>query len=333
VHRLILFTLLGLFVIVGHRCFAQIPETNPNYNSLNDWQIGENVRLGFASDSIFTLNGFLSGGLQRADTVTKTLTIRPTFTKDVLGRDTFYCAKAPFDSAQDDFTLTLQAPPNMHCVHWNEEEPNLDESLGPIVNYDHFHSDTLHVDTAGTYIVKLTNKTFCQMWDTITIKEAPNPNKPNIQRNGQEIESSTVAAKYNWYLDGKLKYQTQIQTQIPDSNGYWQVQLISQYGCESELSDSFLVGFASIDDLGFRTYDLRFSIYPNPSDGNVTIKVPKDGVYQIQITDMNEKLVYSSNQNLHLTLEFAFELARGNYIITLTDENGQSGSEPITINR
>ena len=294
-------------------------------NNTTEVRQGKNVNYTFPqADSLENKYevSHIASTATRSDTVTKTLTIRPKWEQDVLGRDTFYCTGASIN-------LNLIAPPNMHCVHWNGEEPNLDESLGAIVDYDHFHTDTLRVDTAGTYIVKLTNKTFCQAWDTITISEIPNPNKPNIQRKGQEIESNTVAAKYTWYLDGKLKFQTKNQTQIPNSNGYWQVQLVSEYGCESELSDSFYVGFASIRDVRLEMLDFR--LYPNPSDGKVTIEVPKKGVYKIVVTDLQGKVIYSEKQLLSLSFELEFEFAKGNYIITLIDENGQVGSKQMEV--
>jgi hypothetical protein len=259
----------------------------------------------------------------RADTVTKTLTIRPKWQNDVLGRDTFYCTG-------DSIKLTLQAPQDMHCVHWNEEEPNLDEALGPIVDYDHFHTDSLLVDTAGTYIVKVTNKTFCQMWDTIRVTEKPNPQQPNIQRISQELESTIAAAEYRWYYEGRPKFQNEISKIQPDSNGYWQVQLVSEFGCESELSDSLLVGFASVPSIK-ATNALSFKVYPNPSDGNISIKVPKQGEYNIQITDLNGKVVYTTKHNLNLSFEFEFVFAKGTYIVTLTDEEGNTGSKQIVV--
>jgi hypothetical protein len=217
-------------------------------------------------------------------------------------------------------------------VHWNEEEPNLDEALGPIVDYDHFHTDSLLVDTAGTYIVKVTNKTFCQMWDTIRVTEKPNPQKPNIQRISQELESTIAAAEYRWYYEGRPKFQNENSKIQPDSNGYWQVQLVSEFGCESELSDSLLVGFASIPSIK-ATNALSFNVYPNPSDGNISIKVPKQGEYNIQITDLNGKVVYTTKHNLNLSFEFefVFVFAKGTYIITLTDEEGNTGSKQIVV--
>jgi PKD repeat protein len=299
---------------------------------------------GSVSDSLFTKHckytfpdtgkwevSHIASTATRRDTVTKTLTIRPKWKNDVLGKDTFYCTG-------ESINLTLQAPIDMHCIHWNDEEPNLDESLGPIVDYDHFHIDTLLVDTAGTYIVKLTNKTFCQMWDTIAIREEASPSKSVINRSGHFIESSIVAAEYRWYFNGSLKNTTTDSKLTPDSNGYWQVQLISEYGCESELSDSFNVGFAGIDKR-YETLDLRFEIYPNPSDGNITIAVPKEGEYQIKLSTIGGQLVSRGGTdfqselyrsvNKHITLNT--NLPKGTYIITLTDEDGNTGSEKIEV--
>jgi len=274
----------------------------------------------------------------RADTVSKTLTIRPKWKNNLLGRDTFYCL--PFDSGQGDssaradFTLTLKAPADMHCVHWNGEEPNLDDALGLIVDYGHFHTDTLQVDTAGKYIVKLTNKTFCQMYDTITVSEVPNPQKPSIQRNGQELESSITAAEYRWYFNGNLTLTTINSQLIPDSNGYWQVQLISEYGCESQLSDSFNVGFASLKPLNPKP--LSFKIYPNPSDGHISIEVPKEGQYNLTLSTIGGQLVRLSDspqgelyRSVNKRIEFELNLANGTYILTLTDEDGKTGSKKI----
>jgi PKD repeat protein len=291
---------------------------------------------GSVSDSLFTKHckytfpdtgkwevSHIASTATRSDTVTKTLTIRPQWQQDALGKDTFYCTG-------DSINLTLQAPIDMHCIHWNDEEPNLDESLGEILDYDHFHIDTLLVDTAGTYIVKLTNKTFCQMWDTITIREEASPSKSVINRSGRQLESSIVAAEYRWYFNGSLKNTTTESKLTPDSNGYWQVKLVSEFGCESELSDSFNVGFAGIDKR-YETLDLRFEIYPNPSDGNITIAVPKGGDYQVLIYDMTGKLIYNTSQSLSLIFELELELVSGTYIITLTDDSGHKGSQKIEV--
>jgi hypothetical protein len=293
--------------------------------SYRDSKLTKNCVYQFADTGKWQVS-HIAWNASRADTVTKTLTIRPKWEKDVLGKDTFYCKG-------NKASITLKAPVDMHCVHWGDngpvEEPNLDETLGPIIDYDHFHTDTFLADTAGTYIVKLTNKTFCQMWDTITVSEFPNPQKPSIQRNDQELESSIIATEYRWYFNGSLKLTTNNSQLIPDSNGYWQVQLVSEYGCESALSDSFLVGFASVEEL--KPQALAFKVYPNPSDGRISIDVPKEGEYKILVADLNGKLVYSTLKNLSLLSEFELDLPNGTYIITITDDGGRMGSEKVEV--
>jgi PKD repeat protein len=274
----------------------------------------------------------------RADTVTKTLTIRPKWQKDVLGRDTFYCAGSKAN-------LVLQAPTDMHCVHWNGEEPNLDESLGPIVDYDHFHTNTFGVDTAGTYIVKLTNKTFCQMYDTIVVAEKPRPNKSVVSRLGNLLICDLVANKYRWYYNGALQQTTDSNFLDPNQNGNWQVQLVSKFGCEGELSDSMLVDFASIDPRLQDTGKLTFKIYPNPSSGKFTIELAKDGIYTIQLFENGGRLVSLSAdpkggvskteqgkvRSINKQIVLNLSLASGSYILSLTDENGNVGSKKIEI--
>jgi len=304
-------------------------------NETVDVRLGKNVSYTFPqADSLENKYEVthIASTASRSDTVTKTLAIRPKWEADMLGRDTFYCVRSPFppNGGQADFTLTLRAPKNMHCVHWNGEEPNLDESLGPIVDYDHFHSDTLVADTAGTYIVKVTNKTFCQAWDTLTISEYPIPDKSLISRFKDSIVSNTLSHSYRWYRNGEAKFETSVRRLDPDSNGYWQVQLVSEFGCESELSDSLNVGFATLDH---RYETLDFRLYPNPSNGHILLQVPKEGEYKIQVTDLNGKLIYSTTQNLspRMSLFAAANITAGTYILTLTDQDGNTGSKKIEV--
>jgi hypothetical protein len=288
-----------LSVISGKNCVFTFPDTGK-------WKVSH-----------------IAWNTSRSDTVTKTLTIRPKWEQNMLGKDTFYCKG-------DSKGIVLTAPSDMHCVHWNGEEPNLDSALGKIIDYDHFHTDTLLVDTAGTYIVKLTNKTFCQAWDTITISEYPTPSKSGISRFKDSIVSNTVAQTYRWYRDGVPQLETDDRRLKPDSNGTWQVQLVSEFGCDSELSDSLLVGFASIPSIK-ATNPLSFKVYPNPSDGNITIAVPKGGDYQVLIYDMTGKLIYNTSQSLSLLFELELELVSGTYLLTLSDEDGNVGTKQVVV--
>ncbi|MFT6003957.1 MAG: hypothetical protein ACI8UQ_001094 [Bacteroidia bacterium] len=314
-------------------------------NSTVDVKSGKNISYTFSqADSLenkYEVTFVASNGT-KTDSITKTLTIRPKLIKDFLGRDTFYCVS--FDSAQGDttpidFKLTLHTPPNLHCIHWGVNditlEPYSNARGDTVIGYENFYghitaNQSLTIDTAGVYTARITNKAFCRAYDTIVVREYARPSKSVISRNGRELESSIVAAEYRWYFNGSLKNTTTDSKLTPDSNGYWQVQLISEYGCESELSDSFNVGFAGIDKR-YETLDLRFEIYPNPSDGNITIAVPKGGDYQVLIYDMTGKLIYNTSQSLSLLFELELELVSGTYLLTLTDEDGKTGSKQIMI--
>ena len=61
--------------------------------------------------------------------------------------------------------------------------------------------------------------------------------------------------------------------------------------------------------------------------------MPKQGEYNIQITDLNGKVVYTTKHNLNLSFEFefVFVFAKGTYIVTLTDEEGNTGSKQIVV--
>ena len=303
-------------------------------NETLDVRQGKNVSYSFPqADSLenkYEVTFVASRG-STTDSVTKTLTIRPKLTNDFLGRDTFYCEDTSIE-------LILHTPADMHCIHWDGLEPysNLmgDTIIGYENFYGHINANTFRtIDTAGVYLARITNKTFCTAWDTLRVTEKPRPSKSVISRNGNALKSSISASAYRWYFNGEIDTLTFQPFYEPTANGYWQVQLISEFGCESELSDSFLVYFASIKPLNPKP--LSFKIYPNPSNGNISIEVPKSGEYRIQVTDLNGKLIYSTTQNLspRMRLFAAANITAGTYIITLTDENGNTGSEKIEVVR
>ena len=258
----------------------------------------------------------------RTDTVTKTLTIYSKWQKDILGNDTFYCQgiKPKF---------VLKSPPNMHCIHWNGEEPNLDEERGPIIEYNHFHKDSLVIDTAGIYYVKITNKTFCENWDTIKIEEKPKPIKPIISFNTGELASTIVAKEYRWYINDTFLFKTTQRSFKPNKNGYYQLKIISEFGCESEWSDSLKIDLSNIETI---TNDNHFfKIYPNPNQGYFNIKVVNPGVYQIEITDLNGKLILAEKAFIQKNRVMEIELSKGSYIVNLIDSNLNKQSKQLLV--
>ena len=250
---------------------------------------------------------FMASSSTLTDSVTKTITIRPRMQSNFLGKDTFYC------SGDSSFSLTLSTPADLHCIHWNGLEPYISEWRDTIIGYENFYghissNQTLTVDTAGLYFARITNKAFCTLSDSVLVEEKPIPNKPEVNRNNFRIESSITSHAYRWYRNGSLAFETNINSYDPDSNGYYQIQLISEFGCKSEWSDSFYVGFASIPQLSKD----KFSIYPNPSTGIFTVEgICND--FKIEVFTMQGKMVLEQDNHAVFKL-----ITNGNYTVRIT---------------
>lgn len=261
----------------------------------------------------------IANNTSRSDTITKVLTLRPKLVPNFLGNDTFYCKG-------DKVQITLQTPDDLHCIHWNGLEPYSDFHGDTIFGYEHFHDPTYHVDTAGTYTVRITNKTFCKAYDTITVTEKDLPNKPTITENTKELESSIKAASYRWFVNDTLVGESSANTHTPTKNGYFQVQLVSSYGCLSQRSDSFFYDKAGIE----QTVITRFQIYPNPSDGKITIQFNKSDTYHIEVFDMTGRLIQNLTSN-HQPGQSLVLNHSGNFVIKISNSDGIVGQQVVHV--
>lgn len=95
--------------------------------------------------------------------------------------------------------------------------------------------------------------------DSIFVREGTTPLIPTIVEFGGGLLSSS-ADFYQWYYEGGLIQGETGQLSYPQNNGYYTVQVMDSAGCYN-ISDPFLVGNASLDDLN---QDI-FSVFPNPT--------------------------------------------------------------------
>jgi hypothetical protein len=273
---------------------------------------GKNITFDFDTDQEQTyIVRCIATAAHKTDTVAKEITVRPIIHENFLGKDTFYCQG-------DTFSWTLRTPKDMHCIHWNGEEPEAKfdiSGLNIIRGYQHFHTDTLHIDTAGIYTVRITNKTFCQAWDTFRVIEAPLPTKPLISYETGALASTVIAKTYRWFLNGSFLLETEERSYKPISKGYYQLQLFSEYNCPSPLSDSFLVDtLVNIEKI---EKEELFSIYPNPSDGNITIQAMQNIDYQVEVYDMLGKRILQKPNAKSIFID-----QKGSYVVKITTESG-----------
>jgi len=199
------------------------------------------------------------------DTIQVTLRANPVVE---LGNDTSVC---------NGVSLTLNAGNDGIDYFWN---------TGAV-------TQTINVNTAGTYNVFVTNGVACTKTDTITIAmqgELPTIQGIAVNNNGQytftfsAINPQNVIG-YEWdFGDGSLpSYQQSPTHTYPDAGNYIVVlKLSSSCGFKNDSTSAHIVGLNQLNvDNG------ELSVYPNPTKGQATIlskgalKMEKIEVYNI----------------------------------------------------
>lgn len=87
--------------------------------------------------------------------------------------------------------------------------------------------------------LKLTHRSIQGCTDSveISVKINPTPTKPIITKIGDELISSASNGNI-WYLDGIEQSQYNSDRFSPDDEGIYQVAVINEFGCKSEMSDA-----------------------------------------------------------------------------------------------
>ena len=149
------------------------------------------------------------------------------------------------------------------------------------------------------------------------------PAAPTITQNGTEL-SATAADSYQWYdKDGKVFGETK-QTYKPTRSGIYSVS-ITVGKCTSEISTEFdFDKTLSVSDIISKGY----SIYPNPSEGKVTIE--GESLKLVRLFDLSGKEVMQAEIANSVVTELSIEeLISGAYIIEIQFDNGTSTREVL----
>lgn len=274
-----------------------------------DVQSGETLNYTFVDTGTYKVAYSVDNGIL-SDTVVKIFDVLPSLPQHPLPMDTAYCENTGI-------ALELDAPDQATCTRWYSAD----------TLYSSAHNIT--VDTAGIYVMVYSNAAYCTLRDTVVVSEALSPSKPTVQQNNQELESSIIATEYRWYYNGQADTLTITPFYRPPENGYWQVQLISEYGCKSALSDSFLVRFAGVQYTNLPT--LAFKVFPNPSDGYITIELgSRYNAITIEVFNIQGKQVYTHQATNTHRIKLDLALAAGSYMLKTTTNN-QSFTKPLII--
>lgn len=266
---------------------------SPNGSKRNS-RSGKTITYPFVDTGRWTVQLIASNGTQ-TDTAEKAITIRPQWENDFLGADTFYC-----EGSQQSFVL--KTPPDMHCVHWMG-----DPSFG--------QSDSFVAYSPGEYFVKVTNKSFCTTYDTITITSVPYPAKPNLTRRSDTLFCDADPGIFQWYRNNVLIEGEEKNRLVLRQNGTYHV-VVSKYGCSVE-SNEMVIDNVSVNDIA--GYGVK--VYPNPASKIVCVDLSESNMRlkMVRLYNHQGELVLSqscSQTNTSYTLHVD-GLVPGSYILEM----------------
>lgn len=185
---------------------------------------------------------------------------------------------------------------------------------------DQFYTATL----PGKYVLTVTNENGCSniSENAITITQTI-ISQPSITQSNDSLISSAATGN-KWYLNGNELPLTSHKIKFTEVGNY-QVKVFEK-GCESLISAIFLpILLASEPENSF------IKVYPNPSSDKVFINSSK--LFTYTLVDASGKLLRQSNikQNMHI-IELA-EFSAGSYLIAMQEENGNTVTRKIIVNR
>lgn len=194
---------------------------------------------------------------------------------------------------------------------------------------------------AGNYNVELvttsTNGCTDTMTKTATVGEIPAVNiavASNFTQDGTMLFSTaTTGVTYKWFFgDGSTSDQQNPTYKFPFATRYT-VRLVvtNADGCSNSTTTEVNINPLSVGDIN----GVEWSVYPNPSNGNLFVKYDGADIAKLTVSDMLGKTITSTTPTFNNGV-YALDLTNQNagvYIITLTDVNGNANTQKITITK
>ncbi len=223
-------------------------------------------------------------------TITRDTTVRPVVTS-LSGR---------FSACLGD-TITLDAGPGYVLYTW---------SMGA-------SSRRLPVTASGAYVVHVQTPSGCRgSSDTVRVTFYPLPPTPTIERQGDTLRTSAIAAEYQWLRDDEPIPGATEQHYRPTEEGRYRVQIRDTNGCSATSADFV---FTSISAAESSTPAIE--LIPNPAEDNVTVRIKAEGSITVQLYTLvghlvGEQSVVSSAPITELSYDLR-SIARGLYVVVV----------------
>ncbi|MFK7757792.1 MAG: T9SS type A sorting domain-containing protein [Flavobacteriales bacterium] len=127
------------------------------------------------------------------------------------------------------------------------------------------------------------------------------------------VLTATGAMTFQWYFNGELISGIEANSFEPLENGEYQVIGYSEIGC-SNYSEVMDLTISSIDE---KNPASQFVFYPNPASDHVIVQADGDNSHQLEIFNLEGKLILSENLNSGKNSVQISHLASGVYVMKM----------------
>ncbi|MBP6732303.1 MAG: T9SS type A sorting domain-containing protein, partial [Chitinophagales bacterium] len=154
--------------------------------------------------------------------------------------------------------------------------------------------------------------------DSILITALPLPTAPIITRT-QDTLFATPAYSYQWYVNqAAINGATENKLNLTQSGDYY-VEITDTAGCQNR-SQILNVNGVQINDV---VSGYNFELYPNPNQGQVTIKHSYNGYLNLQIVNALGMVAKAFTIQHPVSVLNINELAKGVYWLVATNDNNE----------
>ena len=186
---------------------------------------------------------------------------------------------------------------------------------------------------SGSYFATVSNTDGCTVnSDTVIVTVFPTPLTPSISYAANDtVMVSSISDGNQWYFNGILITGETGTTLRPVNLGNYSVRIIDSNGCEGDMSAMQFynsIGIVDKDNLASRV-----NLYPNPSNGLVTLELGAIDVLSIKIYDAKGRLLNELNScpgNCRIDLG-VFE--DGMYQLVLMTTQGQTVTKAVVLQK
>ena len=174
------------------------------------------------------------------------------------------------------------------------------------------------IDSSGLYILRLTSKKGCDSIQEIQFKLGINA-KVNVLA-GYTLESVEDSMTYQWYLCNPWRkiVNEKGKRLMTTTTGQFAVEISSKDGCK-DTSECYATSLSSISN----TFDAKYSVYPNPSNGLFYLTTPLENKpKKVIISTVEGKKIFESNSfsNSMLILDLSMH-PKGLYFLIVESGN------------